>query len=219
MKQNTIVAVLTAAYLMSPAAHAIGAFSRACSMKELSDKWAYAASAQFFIALGAPASIADIPPSERVNYFVLESITADYGQTRYWLWAASEQYSASGEYRFSANRDYSRPVSWQRFRSLESPWGAYVFSDAINNSPTFQKGAIFNHNRRLLYSARAGVAKIVEKVNADLPATISLYSDNQFKGYGYFVRGTHYYHDPRRQKTLFYGLTKAQNCNLSEMGF
>lgn len=185
-------------------AFAVGGVSRACRFDTIPTGMKTLA-ATFFVALGAPTSVLDIPkmtPLDQSKYFILESITTDYGHVRYWLFATSGQY-----YTIYTNWNPSQPNRPSLFRTLQTNWTAMQVSAVTQLSPTF--AAIFA-NRGPLYSARAGSPDIVEK----LSGFDSRPYPDLFK-----VVGRHYFYDPSSKAVYEVARSSASDCNLTDWGF
>lgn len=153
-----------------------------------------------------PESLLDLHKrsvQEMQQHWALESITTDYGSVRYYLFAEMKAY-----------RWVTSFGGWEETLSnFKSPWAAQALDTRIFADSRL---SIFNFNRRVLYSARAGHADIIRKLT---PVTSTTVDD-------YRVVGRHYYYDPVTQLTAYLGGTDVasrnsadQGCNLAQWGF
>lgn len=192
--------VVTALALVIPTteALALSAVSRACRFSEIPLPLRYYAG-EFFYLLGAPPIIRfmageDIEVQKR--YWINESLTTDWRSVKYYLYAQRTVYNLT-------NLAFGAGQQWVRSHADSSPkWTAESISSAMAVDPTFSP---YRANRKFLYSARAGASSIVEDLSDRLPFFV--------------VVGNHYYFDPVSQVTAQLPDTKANDCNLSVMGY
>lgn len=194
----------TALYLFVNYAFAVGGVSRACRFDTIPEGLKNI-SAAFFVALGAPNSVLDIPSlplEQQSNYYILESITTDYGHVRYWLFATSGQYLTVYH-----DWDPNQPYRPELFRTFQTEWTAEQVSAVTTLNPKF---ASFFTNRGFLYSARAGSSEIVENMGG---------FNNRPYPDRFHVVGRHYYFDPASKAMYEVARSKASDCNLKDWGF
>lgn len=183
--------------------YALGKISRACPVADIPAGLKTAA-LQFFEVIG-DSSIGSLTPiasktyNDQSKYYILESLTTDYLQARYYLYAENRTrkiYIPFNIYQSVINTDYI----------YKSTWIASSLPDSLLVDPRFN---IFFANRQYLYSARAGNPKIVEYFPID---------DNIARQ-TFEVVGRHYYIDPINNSQIYLGVSKARDCNLSNWGF
>jgi len=185
--------------LSTVSASALAPLSRACRFGDIPSALK-APALVLFQYLGMPATLADLDrrtANEQLNHWILESITTDYGSLRYYLFAENKvywKYSYPGEY---------FPRYYLEF-SYKSPWAAQSLDPRIFPDSRL---SIFNFNRRVLFSARAGDTEIVKK------HVKSGYQINEAA-----VVGKHYYYDPVSKAQAYLGETFATDCNLGNWG-
>lgn len=190
------ISLLTAS-IFSNNALALGTFSRACQFAKIPVGMQTVAAA-FFYALGAPSYVLDLPNKLHTANFILESITADYGRTRYFLFASRLVYT---QYDSKFMGDHW--IAYYKFRDrVDSQWTAESISQAMQNNPEFSP---YYHNRGLLYSARAGASEIIEELGS-------------VDGH-YLVIGRHWYYDPLSKSVVTLPESRSNNCNITNMGF
>lgn len=185
--------------LSAASASALAPLSRACRFGDIPGTLK-APALVLFQYLGMPATLADLDrrtSNEQANYWILESITTDYGSLRYYLFAENRvywKYSYPGEY---------YPRYYLEF-SYKSPWAAQSLDPQIFPDSRL---SIFNFNRKVLFSARAGDGEIVKKhVNSGYQTNDAV------------VVGKHYYYDPVSKAQAYLGETYATDCNLGNWG-
>jgi hypothetical protein len=177
---------------------ALASASRACRYDWISEKNKPFVEYLFYLA-GAKVKdiwgVKKLSKAEQSKRWILESLTFDYGEARYYLYAKAAIY-----YRMrNTNGTYTYTPTGE---SYESPgWTSKTVSDAIRLD---NKLDIFYHNRATLYSARAGHQNIVE------------YRDPTVSWY---VIGKHRFYDPDTRRSLDLPDTSAINCNEGELGF
>lgn len=191
--------LLCAALAVSSAAsnaYALGAVSRACQFSTIPFAIQGVASA-FFIALGAEPAVGDLSHNGLASrYWINEALTTDYFSARYYLYAAATVYSLRG----SASTYYNK---WQWYSEHVSPnWRADTISPTVANDSRF---SIYFANRGVLYSARAGMAKVGEFIDPTLHQR-------------FVVKGKHWYYDPVSKVSSEMRETRAQDCNLQNWG-
>lgn len=160
-------------------------------------------------SLGMPESLLDLgarSTDEQSRYWSLESITTDYGSLRYYL--------------FAENRIYRKKVKGIYISTLfevgyNSPWAAQSLPPQIKNDTSLN--TVFNFNRRVLFSARAGHADIWQRWE-------KVYPENGTDTM--WVVGKHYYFDPLTQFQGYLGSTSIYSknvggagCDLANWGF
>jgi hypothetical protein len=194
MKKFKFFIVIFLSFITVGNAFAIGAVSRACQFNKIPTPFR-APAVLFFYALGAPSSVLRLPDADdttKAKSWILESITTDYVETRYYLYAQADIY-------FYNNNDRNE---WSKLNTYVSPgWGASRISRAMMQDDRFK---IYYSNRGQLYSVRAGHPEIV--------STMSLYT-------AYGVVGGHWYYDPSSKRTYSMQDTFAFDCNLTDWGF
>jgi hypothetical protein len=199
MSRNLLFVATILLSAVHSSASALGYFSRSCPISEIPPNLRASAIALFEVIGTAPAGklipIIGMVESEQDNYYVLESITTDWLEARYYLYAENNVYQRE----CSTVSNCTTPL-------LE----AFTITDQVMSTSKFD---IFFHNRKLLYSARAGEPEIVkyylpfEKRSADAFRQSPV------------VVGNHYYFDPQTKKQVFLGTSTAMNCNLGAFGF
>ncbi|CBW74281.1 unnamed protein product [Mycetohabitans rhizoxinica HKI 454] len=183
-----------AIFLLASQAYAIGYFSRACRVDQIPGPLRGVAT-EFFYLLGAPLWVKNIWAQPDLNrYWILESITTDYFQSRYYLYAKQT---------ITQWHTWANISGWIGAMTRTSPFYTEGLPVWGHNSNAMR----FEHNRRFLYSARAGSPEIVEKTEY-IPGA-SPYS-NRWR-----VQGEHRYYDPERGKNIKLGESLAEDCNLS----
>lgn len=192
--------ILVAGMANLGSASALGAVSRACQFSQIPIS-AQSVASKFFVALGADADTTLALPFQsettKQNYFVNESLTTDYFQLRYYLYAYATVYSLRG----ISSTYYNQ---WQYYASYMSDgWRADRLSDEVRQNDNFK---IFFANRGILYSARAGLPKIIEYVG---------YPNLNQK---FAVEGSHYYYDPVTKVPAQMRYSRAIDCNLQNWG-
>jgi hypothetical protein len=204
-KRNTLLKYLFIACLSlsNNSIHALGKVSRACPVADIPAGLKTAA-LQFFEAIGdAPMGslpqLALLPAPEQAKFYILESLTTDYLQARYYLYAE--------------NRIRRTYIPFNIFQNVvitdftyKSTWIASSLANSTLTDPRFN---IFLANRQALYSARAGNSNIVEFFPID----------NNVARQDFEVVGRHYYRDPTNNMQSYLGVSKARNCNLLDWGF
>ena len=137
--------------------------------------------------------------TEKTKYWIHESITADYLEARYYLYAASKVYRYKSQPGYVFGYHYETGYESSVWVARRLPYE--VVSDS--------RLAIFFLNRQLLYSARAGEPAIVRY----WPRVVSNERD-------YFrVIGDHWYYDPASKTFAGLGQSVAGDCNLNQLGF
>lgn len=185
---------------------ALGMVSRACPVADIPSSMKLAALTLFEVIGDAPIGsltrIRGYNQNEQYNWWVLESITTDYGSVRYYLFAENKAYRYD-----DFKNAYFLEVGYK------SPgWVAMAVSEETYKDSRFE---IFFANRGFLYSARAGHKDIVQRWSRKSPAPGStpLYKDF------WWVLGQHYYYDPVAKTVGYLGNTFATDCNLGQWGF
>lgn len=183
-------------------AHALGAVSRACQFSTIPTIALKSLAVSFFTAVGAPMSTLNLvgaSDAEQRTWWTNESLTTDYVEARYYLYAHADVYRL---YRVSQG---SVPAgNWAYMTGYSSPgWGASRISRAMQSDSRFSK---YYQNRGPLYSARAGNPNIVEKLDVTQYAS------------AYAVVGSHTYYDPVTKYTWAMQDTRAIDCNLPDFG-
>ncbi|RYF76867.1 MAG: hypothetical protein EOO22_00780 [Comamonadaceae bacterium] len=197
-----------AIFFTGPAAHALAGLSRACSMAELSDAYLLRPALGLFSYLGMPPkylNLVSAPRDQLEKHWVMESIAADYGSLRYYLFAENRVYWHDINPRTGAEENIVFA------RNFKSPWAAQTLDPAMFPDSAL---SIFKFNRKILYSARAGHPDIIEQYIRPLG-----YSN----GFSYslpnpVVYGSHYFYDPASKQTGRLPNSLATNCNLRTWG-
>jgi len=189
----------------SSSAYALGIFSRACSIGELAQYGkAFTYAVLKFLELlgeaprGSLTAISGASTDRQNEYHVLESITADYAEVRYYLYAANEIY----RWQEGAIANTKGLGAFYKVGAYKSGWNASDVAPELADDPDL----IFLHNRKYLYSARAGHPHIV----THWPKRNPPYRDD------FLVVGKHYYFEPRNKVWGYIGESRASNCNLTE---
>ena len=190
---------------VAPANAFVGKFSRACRFDTLPGplKPTFAA---FFVEAGAPAHLANLasrPGVEQAEYWINESLTTDYFQVRYYLFAKSNIYQ-----RTAANP--SKYILKQTFRSN---WSFDQVMTQIRTNPKFSPHYT-NRGPVPLYNARAGDPRIlIQWQNSVSPVT----AYNIIPG-DILVVGRHLYYDPTNGVQVDLGESRATRCNETNFG-
>ena len=191
MKPLRLHAAILISFLSINDVFALGAVSRACQFRSIPTALK-APAVLFFRAVGAPASVLSLPDADartQSESWILESITTDYVETRYYLYAQTDIYYSPTD---------ENP--WTKLITLVSPgWGASRISRAMQEDDRLKK---FYANRGPLYSARAGYPEIVTRM----------------PHIGYGVVGAHWAYDPSSKRTYAMQDTYAFDCNLGKFG-
>lgn len=200
--KKLLVITLTAA--LSNNAFAVGAVSRACSFDKIPSSLQVTAAA-FFMAIGGNRNVIQNLPYasqyEKERHFILESLTTDYVNTRYYLYAQADIYFIGT----SANYYPEYRNTYGLYKTYASPgWDAETVSQLVLQDSRFK---IYFENRGPLYSARAGNTDIVERLD---------WSPVVFKNFK--VVGHHKYWDPVSKKPFDLPQTVAYDCNLTDFG-
>ena len=177
---------------------ALGKVSRACIFADIPPQLKRPA-LTFFGLLGMPSDLddlADRSDAEQRKYSIEESITTDYGSLRYYLFAANAVYVIMAN---ATGQAYYESVKYM------SPWAAQSLDPAMFPDSRLK---IFNFNRKVLFSARAGH-----------PDIVTLHGPHIATGYKAKVIGQHYYYDPVSRVSVSLGPSEAVDCNLTEFGF
>ena len=180
--------------------YALAGLSRACAFDAIPVELQVPAARFFNIIGAAPVGKFDSLPSlsqrQKHRWWVLESLTIDWGSVRYYLYAENRVYWRDPKAEFAL---------WRHFRSTRSAagWTAERVPDAVLSDSNL---SIFLHNRAFFYSARAGHPEIIE------------YLDDPDR-FEYAVSGNHYYYDPVGKSQGYIGWTRETTCNLSNWGF
>jgi len=181
---------------------ALGAVSRACPFSSIPTAIQPDA-LLFFHAVGAARweqlrFIALKAESEKRKYWMLESISTDYGNVRYYLFAESRVYRG---HQFSDGRAPLR---------LEATYKSYWTSMRADPKVyTDSKLKMFFSNRGPLFSARAGHPDIIQYWHKVAVEPFDMF----------LVRGYHYYYDPGAREEVEYAKTiVANDCNLDDWG-
>jgi hypothetical protein len=188
--------------MVNSSAFAVGTVSRACAFSKIPTGLKTVA-ANFFVKLGADENILNLPnaPIDIQNrYYVLESLTTDYGFARYYLFAASGVYGPTS---FGANTN-------KLLAAYKTEWTSEQVSEAIRNDPYISPYYV---NREYLFSARAGYDKIIQRWYW----LDGVDSANRFP-INFKVRGWHSYYDPVTKTVVNLPSTTATDCNLSNLG-
>lgn len=192
------IAVIAISVMISGEAMALASFSRACRFVWIPEVLQVNA-AKFFVLLGADAGMLNLPFNSDLKRraWILESITTDFGETKYYLFSTSTPYSGTCLPGYLCDaKNFSKNAT--RF----SRWAAQRPSDAVLSDNALK---IFFHNRGYLYSSRAGRRDIYDVASADTLV--------------YAIHGEHWYYNPRRREIVPMGTSKAVDCNLSNWGF
>ncbi len=205
MKVNTALVAALLFLVPIKESYALGMVSRACAVSAIPPALKGPALI-FFGLLGMPTRLLDLPSraiSDQQRYWIHESLTTDYGSLRYYLFAENEVYQW-----WYVNGGGGTTSLYREFK-YRSPWAAQSLPPEIVSDSRL---AIFNFNRKVLYSVRAGAADIV-----------TAHSTTSIPGRApesmFFVMGKHYYYDPVTTAQTFLGTTTAADCNLGQWGF
>lgn len=189
---------------VSSPSFALGQVSRACSFAQIDPVRKYVAK-EFFKKIGVSPTIADSvynsSLSEQGYWWTLESLTFDWGQVRYYLFATSKVFVLTGidafVYYYTSMRDRNNQLM-----EYTSAWTAQQITQAMRNDPTFSP---YYANREILYSARAGNPGILERFDASTPGT-------------FLVQGKHWFYDDQMKVRTNLPDTQTTNCSLENMG-
>jgi len=187
-------------------AQALGWFSRSCRWSEIPASIAPIAAIVFekIAEVDNSAILKEALNASQENkkkYLIAESITADYGMVRYFLFAEARLFYYAAE----AKDGVRYPAAWQEAKRYPgSNWTARTLPTELTADTRLQ---IFYANRQLLYSARSGSPQIIEKAGWSIPDA------PQFR-----VLGTHSYYDPSAGALVNLGQSTATDCNFSQWG-
>jgi hypothetical protein len=208
MKNHFALAVLAFIGLsITQPAHALGQFSRACRFDSLPDisKWQLNS---FFIEQGAPAALANLASrstNEQALYWINESLTTDYFEVRYYLYAKSVLYSKN-------QPTLGDPNLYNSFEVYRSNWSVAQIKIGIRTDPRFSP-AYVNRGPVPYYNARAGDPRIMKGyilLNAPPNTPVPV---------GFFkVVGRHSYYDPQSGSEVDLGTSSAKTCNIQNLG-
>lgn len=211
LKSVSAIAIVLMSLLSSNTSYALGTVSRACSFLYIPEG-AKTIAAAFFYTLGADKSVFDLPsadPLTQYRHWILESLTTDYGDVRYYLFARRYLYRQGVKYS-NGTADYFLMDNPRT--SLDSQWTAEQISNMMKTDALW---AQYFANRGMLYSARAGAPEIVEDLFFEFStADLSNKNKNHF-----LVIGKHWYYDPVSKQVGQLADSKANNCNLGNGGF
>jgi hypothetical protein len=194
----------------SNSSFALGQLSRACRFPDI-PPGGQTVAALFFSKVGAPSSVMDLPNQalgETSHWWILESLTLDWGQARYYLFAANKVFynSSIQPNPIPGGHDiyYYTPMNFAdgTWMEYQSAWTSQEITAAMRADPNFSP---YYANRQWLYSARAGSPNIVERYNLNYPA-------------GFNVLGKHWYYDAQMGIRTNLADTSATSCNLTDMG-
>lgn len=196
------------ASMLFPMANAnafVGKISRACRFDQLPPP--KSALAYFFQKMGAPAefaNMADRSIAEQSMYWINESLTTDYFQVRYYLFATSDLYI--WQYTGFAYR-------YVHYGTTKSNWSVEQVLEAVRNDPLLSPSYV-NRGPTPWYSARAGNPNILERWsyggNYNTPVPINT---------TFLVLGEHFYYDNASKSQVDLGESTATNCNITNAGF
>lgn len=183
---------------------ALSKFSRACRFADIPRPLQSTALDFFSVISTAPSGkfnyLWNGTAAQRESAFIIESLTTDYGEVRYNLYAENQVYEA----RFDSRDTF---IGFEYVRSMSSGgWTAEKVPDDVAKNSRFE---IFFQNRGLLYSARAGNSEIIEQFPLADPLRFW-----KFKVIGY-----HAYFNFNGNQTVTLGKSESTNCNLTEWGF
>lgn len=139
---------------------------------------------------------------EQAKWWILESITTDYGKARYYLFAKARVYQT-----YYVNILRTNSFRWE-YRPTQSFYLSPNGWDSLTINPKMygdKRLDIFFKNRQFWFSARAGHPSIVEKFN-DTKSVLA-------------VAGVHFYYNPKAKTTNRLPSSVAVDCNLSQWGF
>lgn len=198
--------LLASSLIYTTNALATGAVSRACAFGEIPSYLQYVAST-FFIVVGGDFAVINavrnMPNVDQYNYYIFESLTTDYVETRYYLFAQADVYQRVYDWVYDPlTSTYGHFKPYKRFTS--PGWEASAVSLALKRDERF---AVYYENRGPLYSARAGNPAIVEYA----PPATSISGP-------YKVVGHHKYFDIAAKRSVDQGITVAYDCNLNNFG-
>jgi len=195
---SVVAAILFLSYLGD--ASALGKISRACNFTEIPDSLKLPV-VRLSRSLGMPESLLNLyqrTTDEQSRYWVLESLTTDYGSLRYYLFAESRIYR---------NKPNGVTVGMLFEVGYKSPWAAQSLPAEIKNDSSLN--TIFHFNRNVLFSARAGHADIWQRWDKVLETNGT---DSMW------VMGKHYYFDPLSQSQGYLGTTSIYSKNTGGLG-
>ncbi|WP_138927852.1 hypothetical protein [Verminephrobacter aporrectodeae] len=194
--------VIIVCIFLSKTSFALGRLSRACFISELRDLKIEKEALLFFKYLGMPDRFYELKNKsrgEQARHAIFESITTDYGNAKYYLFAESRVYK-----RFTHPR--SGKTEYRKYKHYTSSfWDIkYLDPEILQDS----RLSIFNHNRKVATSVRAGNPDFVEAVD---------YRWDELQG-NMIVIGVHAYYDPSTRLTSYLNRSEATDCNLSNWG-
>lgn len=146
-----------------------------------------------FYSMGAAADTEYLENrADKGDFWIFESITADYLMLRYYLFAENRTY------------EWAPGVgTWNMILQYNSgSYRAQKIDDSITQAAVYKD--IYNSNRQYFFSARAGASGIYDKpLNPTYP---------------HRVLGRHSYYDPKTKESVKLPDTFAADCNLSQWG-
>ncbi|MQA40661.1 hypothetical protein [Rugamonas aquatica] len=199
MKKLNLIISIAALLIPCGDVLALGAVSRACQFSQIPTGMKNLA-VRFFKAVGADDWVLSLPGKSndiQNKYWILESLTTDYGRAKYYLYADSSVY---GYMDYIESPWYHNWIHYTTY--VSEKWTAETVSQALKLNPDFSP---YYANRGDLYSARAGNPGIVEEV--------------RFGFQKFVVMGEHFYFDPATQVTVRLKETRANDCNIPNLGF
>lgn len=188
--------------LFSAPAFALVGVSRACRF-DLIPSILKAPAVLFFQMLGSNLPSLDTLPDksliEQSEHWILESITADYGMVRYYLFVENRIYERrnrpDGSSTFPQVAEYSSPG-----------WAAMMVRREVLEDSRL---AVFFANRGIISSVRAGHPDIIQRFAPITPPLPRYFG----------VKGRHYYYDAVNKVVGRLNDTQATDCNLGQWGF
>lgn len=205
------LAIMTMIFLglstMGSAEASLGKFSRACRFDTL-PVGSKSTLASFFVAQGAPAGLGNMASrssNEQALYWIHESLTTDYFQVRYYLFAKSAVYVKN-------RPDKGDPSKFNQVNTYRSNWSVDQVKKEIRENPRFSP-AYANRGPTPLYNARAGDPRVMVAWHLyGAPVTTPVPT-------GYFkVVGRHFYYDPQSGAEVDFGQSEAYTCNPMNWG-
>ncbi|WP_175016882.1 hypothetical protein [Massilia sp. YMA4] len=185
------------AFQVSPDAHAVDKWSRACRFDTVPAAWKYPA-VLFMRYMVKNIQIPDYsswPTENQKQVWINESLTTDYFSVRYYLFAQSEVYT-----------HVSGRSNWRLWKVYRSGWTAEEVLEGIRMIPDF-KPFYANRGPTPWYSARAGEEGLAEVLN-----------DNPIDRREFRTIGVHAYYDGTLKRLYDIGTSDSRDCNLSQWG-
>lgn len=182
--------------------YGLAKFSRACPFADVPAALQAPVVLLFYAIGSAPLSkfsgLPFLSTDEKYKYWTLESITANYGSVKYYLYAETKAY----RYYESSNKHFLETG----FTS--NGWRSDTLPDSVLVDPDI-KPLFANRGLGVFANARAGHPEIIQYWS---PRRINAYRDF------WTVLGQHYYFDALANDLTYLGQSRATDCNFFEWG-